>query len=93
MKKSTFLLAAGALLLFSTSCGVSAAYLVNQNQNSTQVHLSSNNYEVIDKVAGSSDVTYVLIFGGMKKSDCMKMPTQIWSIRRSLQAPEHWSIL
>lgn len=67
MKKSTFLLVAGALLLFSTSCGVSTAFVANHNQNSTQVHLADNNYQVIDKVRGSSEVTYVLVFGGMNK--------------------------
>jgi hypothetical protein len=67
MKKLTFSLVVIALMLFSSSCGVNYAYVSNQNQNSTQVHLSSNNYQVVDKVSGSADVSYVLIFGGMNK--------------------------
>ncbi|OEK03761.1 hypothetical protein BFP97_05560 [Roseivirga sp. 4D4] len=58
---SAIILALGLL----SSCGTSAAYI--NSQTSTQVHLSNNNYEVISRVSGSSEVAYVLIFGGMNK--------------------------
>lgn len=51
-----------------TSCGVNQAILVNQNQNSTQVQLTANNFKVVDKVSGSAEVVYVLIFGGMNRT-------------------------
>lgn len=67
MKKLKFYLVAIVLSVFMSSCGAGYAYIQNQNQNSTQVHLSNNNYNVVDKVSGSSEVSYVLIFGGMNK--------------------------
>lgn len=67
MKKLSFSIIAPALLAFFSSCGVNAAYVLNHNENSTQIHLSSNNYKVVDKVSGSADVSYVLVFGGMNK--------------------------
>lgn len=50
-----------------SSCGVSGAYIYNHNQNSTQVHLTKNNYRILEEVSGSADVDYVLIFGGLNK--------------------------
>ena len=67
MKKRNFSLILILSLIFFYSCGVSGAYINNENQNSTQVHLTSNNYRVIDQVSGSSEVSYILIFGGMNK--------------------------
>jgi hypothetical protein len=66
MKSVSYALSVIALL-FLTSCGVSHAVVQNQNQNSTQVHLSSNNFQIVDKVVGYSEATYVGIFGGMFK--------------------------
>ncbi|MPR31893.1 DUF6567 family protein [Salmonirosea aquatica] len=60
----TVLLFLAALL---TSCGISAALVTNHNQNATEVHLSGNNFKVVDQVSGSSEVTYVLAIGGMNK--------------------------
>jgi len=67
MKKLLFYSIAFTLLLSASSCGVSGAYIINHNQNATQVNLSSNNYQVINKVSGSAEVQYVFIFGGMNK--------------------------
>ncbi len=50
-----------------TSCGINYSAISNLNQNSTQVHLTNNNFKVVDKVVGTSDVSHVLIFGGMNK--------------------------
>ncbi len=50
-----------------TSCGLGLATVQNQNQNSTQVHLSESNYKIVNRVKGSSEVSYVLIFGGKDK--------------------------
>ena len=55
------------LTTFFNSCGVGHALVVNHNQNATEVHLSENNFKVIDQVSGSSEVSYVLLFGGMDR--------------------------
>ncbi|MCR9291042.1 MAG: hypothetical protein NXI23_27050 [Bacteroidetes bacterium] len=55
-------------LIFFSSCGVNNALIQNQNQNSTQVHLAQNNYQVVDTVSGSAEVEYILFVGGMKRS-------------------------
>ncbi len=59
-----------ALLLFAaflSSCGIGTALVSNHNQNATEVHLSQNNFKVIDQVSGSSEVSYVLGIGGVNK--------------------------
>jgi hypothetical protein len=60
-----------SVLLFITaslsSCGISTALVTNHNQNATEVHLSGNNFNVIDQVSGSSETSYVLAIGGMNK--------------------------
>ena len=53
------------LTAFISSCGIGAAFVTNHNQNATEVHLSENNFKVIDQVSGSSEVSYVLLIGGM----------------------------
>lgn len=67
MKQTKTLFLAGVLLAGLSSCGVGAAYVVNHNANTTDVQLSRKNYKVIDQVSGSSEVNYVLVFGGLKK--------------------------
>lgn len=67
MKKITLY---SILLLLTTclsSCGIGTALVVNHNQNATEVHLSGNNFTVVDQVSGSSEVSYVFAIGGMKK--------------------------
>lgn len=60
-----------ALLLLSTflysSCGIGTALVTNHNQNATEVHLSANNFKVIDQVSGSSEASYVFAIGGVNK--------------------------
>ncbi len=56
-----------SITLFLSSCGIGSALITNHNQNATEVHLSSNNFKVIDQVSGSSETSYVLGFGGMNK--------------------------
>ncbi len=60
---SIFLLLAALL----SSCGISTALVSNHNQNSTEVHLTGNNFKVIDQVSGSSQTCYVVGLGGMNK--------------------------
>ncbi|MEO9806039.1 MAG: DUF6567 family protein [Reichenbachiella sp.] len=67
MKKICYGLAIVSLSICLNSCGVSGAYIYNHNQNSTQVHLAKNNYQIVSEVSGSADVDYVLIFGGMNR--------------------------
>ncbi len=55
------------LTTFLSSCGVGHALVTNHNQNATEVHLSGNNFKVIDQVSGSSEASYVLAIGGMNK--------------------------
>lgn len=63
---SILFLAATALIL--SSCGANSALILNHNLTGTQVQLNSNNYKVIDKVSGSADVTYILLIGGLDKT-------------------------
>lgn len=67
MKKLSISVFTLILLFAMTSCGINNAFVVNTNQNSTQVRLSQANFQVVGKTTGSADVSYVLIFGGMKK--------------------------
>ena len=55
------------LVALHSSCGVNTALVTNHNQNATEVHLSGNNFKVIDQVSGSSELSYVLAIGGMNK--------------------------
>ena len=48
------------LATFLNSCGIGHAYVTNHNQNATEVHLSGNNFNVIDQVSGSSETSYVM---------------------------------
>ena len=60
---SVLLLLAASL----SSCGIGTALVTNHNQNATEVHLSGNNFNVIDQVSGSSEASYILAIGGMNK--------------------------
>jgi hypothetical protein len=67
MKKLSLTLLTLSLILLLSSCGINSAMILNHNQSATQVQLGSNNYKVVQRVSGSADVTYVLIFGGLNK--------------------------
>jgi len=67
MKKISIYSVLLLLTTFINSCGIGAAFVTNHNQNATEVHLSGNNFKVIDQVSGSSEVAYVLAIGGMNK--------------------------
>ncbi|MES2652638.1 MAG: DUF6567 family protein [Bacteroidota bacterium] len=67
MKKISIYSVLLLLAAFLSSCGIGAALVTNHNQNATEVHLSENNFKVIDQVSGSSEVSYVLGIGGMNK--------------------------
>jgi hypothetical protein len=56
-----------SLTAFLSACGIGATHITNHNQNATEVHLSGNNFKVIDQVSGSSEVSYVLAIGGSNK--------------------------
>ncbi len=72
MKKLSISLLFMASLVFLNSCGISHAYVFNHNQNATQVHLGSNNFKVLEKVSGTAEVSYVLIFGGVNRKELYK---------------------
>lgn len=67
MKKITHYSLLLLLTASLSSCGIGTALVVNHNQNATEVHLSGNNFRVVDQVSGSSEVSYVFAIGGMKK--------------------------
>jgi hypothetical protein len=67
MKKIVFYSVLLLLAAFLNSCGIGHAYVTNHNQNATEVHLSENNFKVIDQVSGTSETSYVLAIGGMNK--------------------------
>jgi hypothetical protein len=68
MKKVSKVIMGLVLIVGLGSCGVNNAWILNQNQNTTQVHLGSNNFEVVGQVKGTAQVNYVLIFGGKNKT-------------------------
>ena len=67
MKQLKFLALVIFAFLLLQSCGVNQAIVLNHNQNSTQVQLSEANFRNVGRVMGTDSVSYVLIFGGMKK--------------------------
>ncbi|MFO7822901.1 MAG: DUF6567 family protein [Cyclobacterium sp.] len=67
MKKTRNIILGLALIFGLGSCGVNQAWILNQNQNNTQVNLGSNNFEVLGQVKGTAEVDYILVFGGQKR--------------------------
>lgn len=67
MKKIRIYSALFLIIALLSSCGVSTAFVSNLNQNSTEVHLSENNFKIINQVSGSSEMSYVLGIGGVNK--------------------------
>ena len=67
MKKISIYSVLLLLAAFLNSCGIGTAFVANHNQNATEVHLSGNNFKVIDQVSGSSEASYVLAIGGMNR--------------------------
>ncbi|MBV5279069.1 MAG: hypothetical protein J0647_08580, partial [Campylobacteraceae bacterium] len=65
MKKISIYSVLLLLATFLNSCGIGHAYVTNHNQNAADVHLSKNNFKVIDQVRGSSETSYVMAIGGM----------------------------
>lgn len=66
-KRNRYLLFLGLALVLS-SCGGGTAFITNHNQNITEVHLNRNNFKFIDQVSASSEATYVLGLGNMRKN-------------------------
>jgi len=67
MKQIKLFIFSLTLIALFTGCGMSTALIANHNQNSTQVHLTTNNFKVIEKVSGTSEVEYVFMIGGLEK--------------------------
>lgn len=68
MKKISTCIVLLSLAAFLSSCGIGTALIINHNQQATQVHLSNNNFKVVDQVSGSSEVSYIMAIGGIKKT-------------------------
>lgn len=66
MKRLFFPMVLGSMIMLS-SCGIDLAFTLNQNTNTTQVQLQSNNYSIIGKARGSDTATYIFGIGGLKK--------------------------
>ena len=67
MRKMMKTITALFLITGLASCGINQSWILNQNQNATQVQLKENNFKVVEQVRGSAEVKYVLIFGGVKR--------------------------
>ncbi|NHE58558.1 DUF6567 family protein [Cyclobacterium plantarum] len=67
MKKTRNAILGLALILGLGSCGVNQAWILNQNQNNTQINLGSNNFQVLGQVKGAAEVEYILVFGGKNR--------------------------
>lgn len=67
MKKISIYSVVFLLAASFSSCGIGTAVVTNHNQNATEVHLSGNNFKIVDQVMGSSEASYVLAIGGMNK--------------------------
>ncbi len=67
MKKMFIAIITPLILMLFSSCGVNYALIQHMNENSTQVQLRRNNFLVTNKVSGSAELDYVLMFGGMNR--------------------------
>lgn len=65
--KTNKLFALSLGLLTLCSCGYNNAIMFHQNQNSTQVILGTNNFNVVGTVSGTAEVEYILMIGGLDK--------------------------
>ena len=65
MKKIFFIILTISSMTILSSCSINMATIANHNANETQVQLSNNNFKVVDRIYGSAEFSYVLIFGGM----------------------------
>lgn len=71
VKAKLFLL---ALPLILASCmGVHSPLTSNVNNHNTVTQLDKKNYKVIAAVSGEAEVTYILGFGGMRKSALIEL--------------------
>jgi len=65
MKNLIFLLLSISVLITLSSCGANYAVTENYNLNNTQVQLSNANFNIVDKISGSSNASYVFFIGGL----------------------------
>lgn len=68
------LLALICLPVILASCGINQALILNQNQNSTQVQLTQDNFRNVGNVSGTANVKYILLFGGRNGEISLGMP-------------------
>ena len=66
MRRLTFIVFIG-IALFVSSCAVNNGLTYNNNNHNTEVVLSENNYQVIDRVKGQSQAMYIFGIGGLSK--------------------------
>lgn len=67
MKKISIYFVSLLLITSLSSCGIGHAFITNHNQNATEVHLSQNNFKVVDQISGSSETSFIMAIGGMDK--------------------------
>jgi len=66
MRKVIFLLIGFTFLL--SSCAIHSGLTTNSNNHTTEVVLSKKNFNVIERVQGESQATYIFGIGGLSKS-------------------------
>jgi hypothetical protein len=67
MKRKSIAVIAPLIMILFSSCGANYALIQHMNENSTQVQLRRNNFLVTNRVSGSAELDYVLMFGGMNR--------------------------
>lgn len=67
MKKLILFAASLIIMMFATGCGVSSYMTTNQNQNTTNVVLSSDNFEVVKTLDTTVESTYIFGIGGLSR--------------------------
>ncbi|MEO1022598.1 MAG: DUF6567 family protein [Bacteroidota bacterium] len=60
------LLALFAVVITLSGCGLNSTVVYNLNSSQTVVELGERNFEIIDRVQGEAEVSYILFFGGRK---------------------------
>ena len=68
MKRNLFIFASLALVSLTTSCANYNGLIKNENNQSTQVVLSQNNFTVVESITGEATATYVFGIGGLSKN-------------------------
>jgi cell division GTPase FtsZ len=67
MKNFKTILSVLIISVLLSGCGVQHAFVLNSNNNVTNVELSKKNFKVVEKVTGSSTARYIFGIGGINE--------------------------